>query len=158
MENMKLSAPWMTFVNKIRELFLADKEVKILYDDEMKNVKLYVADARKAEALEQLMPKEKAFGNIKLTIDVVPANEGEKSKVDLFREAFRGNGAVAGIHEVETPFGKTAYVIFEREVVQFFNDQMDDINGNLNTLYQEIAKDVFEDHDGIFFCTEAIPY
>jgi len=46
------------------------------------------------------------------------------------------------------------YVVFRNEVVQFFNDEMGDPNGLKSTLYQDIAKDVFADKDGIFFCTE----
>jgi hypothetical protein len=45
--------------------------------------------------------------------------------------------------------------VFEKKVVQFFNDQLDDINGNKSTLYQDIAKDVFEKHEGVYFCTAA---
>ena len=31
---------------------------------------------------------------------------------------------------------------------------MHDINGNCSTLYQEIAKDVFGEDEGICFCTD----
>lgn len=155
MSNVKLSPPWVTYVNKIRALFEMDDEVQILYDEEAQHVKLYVNDARKAEALSRLLPTQKTFGNVTLAIEIVPANDEEKSRADLFREAFRGNEALASIESIETPFGSKTYIIFCKKVVQFYNDQMDDIHGNLSTLYQEIAKDVFEDHDGIFFCTEA---
>mgnify|MGYP006958177364 CR=1 FL=1 len=45
--------------------------------------------------------------------------------------------------------------MFENKVVQFYNDQMDDINGNKSTLFQDIAGDVFGYDHGVFYCTEA---
>lgn len=39
------------------------------------------------------------------------------------------------------------------KVVQYFNDDLGDAHGVCSTLYQEIAKDVFGEHEGIFFCT-----
>ena len=45
------------------------------------------------------------------------------------------------------------YVVLKKEVVQFFNDNLNDIHGLETTLYQTIAKDVF-DGTGVFFCTD----
>ena len=58
--------------------------------------------------------------------------------------------------DAETPMGSFHYAVFQSKVVQFFNDDMSDINGNCTTLYQEIAKDVFSGRaEGVFFCTAA---
>ena len=46
------------------------------------------------------------------------------------------------------------YVVFTNKVVQFFNDNLNDIYGNVTTLYQEIASDVFDIESGVFFCTD----
>lgn len=45
------------------------------------------------------------------------------------------------------------YVVFEAKVVQFFNDDIGDINGIKSTLYEDIAEEVFEKKEGIYFCT-----
>lgn len=156
MENIKLSAPWTTFCNEIVALFENDLDIKIRYDDVEKNIKLFVSDAHKAEALAKILPAKKKFGNVVVTIDIVPANDAD-TITTVLNEAFRGNPAVQYIYDAETPFGPINYVVFKNKVVQFYNDQIDDINGNKNTLYQEIAKDVFEINTGdrVFFCTDA---
>ena len=73
----------------------------------------------------------------------------------MFRKAFEGNPAfsyavtVGGISSNDFN-----YVVFKNKVVQYWNDNLGDINGNESTLYQEIAKDIFEDCTGIYFCTD----
>lgn len=155
MDNIKLSPPWITFVHELQALFEEDPDVKIKYSEEDYTCNLYVEDARKADALTQLLPTEKDFGNVKLKINVVPADV-EETKVDLFADAFYNNPAVSRIESYDTPFGHVNYIVFENKVVQFYNDQMDDINGNKSTLFQDIAGDVFGYDHGVFYCTEAI--
>ena len=45
------------------------------------------------------------------------------------------------------------YVVFVKEVVQYFNDDLGDANGVCSTLYQDIAKRLFTSTEGVFFCT-----
>ncbi len=58
-------------------------------------------------------------------------------------------------HHVDGIFSNDiSYILFEPKVVQFFNDDLGDLNGLRSTLYQDIAANVFEDaHEGVFFCT-----
>lgn len=154
MENMKLSSPWQTFVNEVKALFEEDLDIKIKYSEADYKLDIYCEDARKADALTQLLPTEKDFGNVKLKISVIPADV-EITKADLFKDAFAGNPAVEYVTSYNTPFGKVNYVVFRNKVVQFYNDQMDDINGNKSTLFQDIAGDVFGYDHGVFYCTDA---
>lgn len=156
MSNAKLSSPWITFVHELDALFDPDPDITIYYEDKEPRVKLYVESTYKAEALAKLLPTEKTFGNITLKIDVVPANENTDRPVDLLKRAFEGNPVLEQVACITNPFGTINYAIFKREVVQFYNDQMDDAYGNKNTLYQEIAKDVFGQQDGVYFCTSAL--
>ena len=152
---MKLSSPWVEFYREIEALFAQDDEVKVVYDEEKNEVKLYVENARKADALTQLLPAEKTFGNVMLKITVIPANDLEVSKADLIAEAFDGNPALSYVQHVDAVIGAFDYAVFQNKVVQFFDDNLSDINGNKSTLYQDIAKDVFGTDAGVFFCTEA---
>ena len=152
---MKLSAPWVKFYNEIKALFEKDPEIKITFDEETPEVKLYVDNERKADALTKLIPSEKAFGNVTLKVTVIPANT-EPTKLDLLQEAFYGNPTLSYVWSADTPLGPFNYAVFENKVVQFFNDDMGDINGNCSTLYQELAKDVFGTDIGVHFCTEAL--
>ena len=155
MEKLNLSSPWMTFVHEIEALFGQDPDIQVMYDDEENAVKLYVDNSRKADALTKLLPVEKEFGNVTLKISVIPANVENEDTLSLMAKAFEGNPVVTDIQTVDAIIGTFKYVIFKKEVVQFFNDQLDDIHGNKSTLYHEIAKNIFTDLPGIHFCTES---
>ena len=155
---MKLSAPWITFYHEMEAMFGEDPEISVELDDSDEDemiIKLYVDNPAKAEALEQLLPMEKKFGNVSVYLEIIPANE-EESKIRLFQKAFENNPVFKFTYSVPNIGGlyPANYVVFENKVVQFFNDELNDIHGNKSTLYQEIAKDIFEDHEGIYFCTD----
>jgi hypothetical protein len=151
---IKLSPPWVNFYHEIAALFEQDPEVKVVYDEENYTIQLYVSNGRKADALAKLLPAEKDFGNVRICISVIPANENTEDPVSNFRDAFAGNAAVDNVVSIDTPFGKMNYVVFVPQVVQYFNDDISDLYGNRTTLFQEIAKDVFGDTYGVNFCTD----
>ena len=155
--NVKLSSPWIDYVHKLEAFFQKDPDVNIVFNDgEERKINIYVEKAAKAEALEELLPTDKTFGNVTVAINVIPANFGEK--IDLFRNAFEGNDAVSYIETISPPFTSNPfhYIVFQKEVVQYWNDNLGDINGVRSTLYQDLAKEIFEDLDlsGIYFCTD----
>ena len=148
-------SPWIGYYKEIKSLFQEDSTVKVKYDDSKNTIKLYVEDEEKADALAQLLPNRKVFGNITVNIDVIPANKVETPKIDLFRKAFDGNGAVAYIETVDNVSSNAFhFVVFQPEIVQYYNDDLSDINGLRSTLYQDIAKEIFGEREGIYFCTD----
>ena len=148
-------SPWIGYYKEIESLFQEDSTVKVKYDDSKNTIKLYVEDEEKADALAQLLPNRKVFGNITVNIDVIPANKVETPKIDLFRKAFEGNGAVAYIETVDNASSNAFhFVVFQPEIVQYYNDDLSDINGLRSTLYQDIAKEIFGEREGIYFCTD----
>lgn len=155
----KLSPPWVTFYRKMEALFGADPQIHLMFDEESYEIKVRVDNATKAEAIAQLLPLEKTFGNVTVNITVIPANI-EQDTQTLFRAAFDGNPAMSYVQHINTPFaGEVDYVVFANRVVQFQNDNIGDINGNMSTLYEDIARDVFEIDGGVFYCTDTeMPY
>ena len=160
-ERLKISPPWVTFVNKINALFSNDPDIDIVYDNDERKVKLYVANAEKAAALVMLLPSSKMFGNVYLGIAVIPGNNFavlplNVATEDLFNMAFDRNPVFAFTKSITGIFSNTlTYVVFKNRVVQFFNDNLNDIYGNISTLYQEIASDIFADKaEGVCFCTD----
>ena len=155
---IKKSAPWVTYYKEVNELFKKDKDVFVVFDEENVELKIYVKDQIKASAIQYLMPTEKEFGNVVLKIDVIPANGKELREVSTSNivtiacDAFRDNDAVYMVTDVRAVFD-LVYVIFRKEVVQFFDDNIGDINGNCSTLYEVIARDVFKGI-GIKYCTD----
>lgn len=150
---LNLSSPWVEFYREIEAMFKEDPQIKVVYDEEGNTVKLYVEDSDKADALSQILPTEKSFGNVTINIEVIPANVSSNSKFPLFRKAFEGNPVFSyatsssGVFEIN-------YVVFKNKVVQYPNDDISDVNGLRSTLYQNIADDIFTNREGIYFCTD----
>lgn len=154
-KEVKLSPPWSVFYNQIEAMFGKDPDIKIVYDEDNLIIKLYVNNEKKSTALCQLLPNTKVFGNVTLKIEVIPANENGVNLKSLFQNAFEGNPVFSYIEAVEGVFTNPInYVVFKKEVVQYFNDDLGDVHGVCSTLYQEIAKDIFGDKDSVFFCTD----
>jgi hypothetical protein len=112
----------------------------------------------------RLLPNEKTFGDVKVRVSVVPIEQGTEDeddfmdawKEEVFEAAFDGNGAFSFAKTIFGVFhSNLTYVVFKKRVVQYFNDDLGDAFGQCSTLYQDIAKNVFGELDGVFFCTEA---
>ena len=158
---LKLAPPWITYVNKVQAMFGADPEIRIVYDNDEVELKIYVEDSAKADAMQRLLPYYKTFGNAELGIKIIPANNkidlGTVTNKELFDIAFARNPVYAFSQEVVGILTNTlTYVVFKNKVVQFFNDNLDDIHGLVSTLYQDIADELFEESDlyGVFYNTD----
>lgn len=154
MAKLALSAPWNTLYRKIKCMFDKDPDVEILYDEEEATINVFVADKVKAAAIEKLLPALVSFGNISVNIKIVPgANPGTPGP-STFDEAFTGNGAFCYVKTIERFGAPISYIVLSNEVVQFFNDDIGDLYGLCSTLYEDIARDIFNAFNGVFYCTE----
>ena len=163
MAKLNLSPPWVVYYRKLSAFFKEDSEVRITYDEIEQEIKLYVDNAEKAVALENLLPSEQVFGNVILYVTIVPANETTFDSVkaaystnsnDIVRICFN-NKAVVGIKVIDGIMtNRMTFVIFKKEVVQWFSDDIGDYHGICSTLYQDLAKEIFGNIDGVFFCTD----
>ena len=159
---MKISPPWVTTINMITVLFDGDPQIACNVNDSGKNPSITLAcnNGDKVTALQQILPNEFEFGNVKLkvNIDGVPSNRVFKSKKELFETVFAGNPAFAYAvaPSEDTYWFSMTYVVFKNCVVQFFNDNLDDCHGIISTLYQDIAKEILtgEAAMGVYFNTD----
>ena len=165
---LKISPPWVTYVNKLQAIFDEDPQIAFNVDyngDDGPAVILSTNNPTKAVALSWLLPAEKYFGNVTLEIGIdcsapIP-NRVFETPQELFEAAFENNPVFAYI---VVPAGEywyppLTYVVFKNCVVQFFNDNLNDPHGVISTLYQDIADEIFEDmpyqaHGGIAYCTD----
>jgi len=153
---IKKSAPWVTYYKELNELFRKDDDVLVVYDEDDNTINVYVEDEVKAGAIQYLLPTEKKFGDVTLFINVIPSNKGSymvnvSNPLSVATDAFRDNDAVVAVTDISDVF-PLVYVIFKKRVVQYFDDNLGDVNGNCSTLYETMAKNVFNDV-GIKFCT-----
>ena len=155
MEKTRMSAPWVEYYNKVKALLGDDPDIVVEYDEDARKIKVFVNGTEKADALAQLLPAEKEFGNIKVTTAVIPANTQTYDKADLLKYALAGNPNFAYMQSVDGILSnRISYVVFKKKVAQYWNDNLGDINGNVSTLYQELAKEIFGAGDGILYCTD----
>ena len=160
---LKLEAPWYTYQKKVKALFERDPSIRVgdIYQPKDSTANyvfdIEVKDHEKFLALDRVFPKMKRFGNISLCIilyDEENAN-GMDEGVSLYEAIFRGNPILKDIQSVVDQAGvQHGFVRFQPEVIQFFNDDLTDFNGNWSGLAQDIAREVFEDdYRGVNFCT-----
>ena len=160
------SAPWVSYAHKLKALFDPDPDIRIDYIEDMNEVKLYIHGQKKYDALDYLLPKKKVFGNVTLYISLIPSNKmaGTSNISEIMKNAFEGNDIFSRVADAKTIFADATYVMFHKEVVQYFDDNLADLNGMRSTLYQDIADEVFRDMEndhmrlpalyGVHFCTE----
>lgn len=75
--------------------------------------------------------------------------------MELLKNALEGNKAVSYIRSMSiASLNDFNFIVFVPKVVQYYNDDTSDINGICSTLYQDLAKDLFGEQAGIFFCTD----
>ena len=153
---LKLTAPWRIYYKELCALFEKDEEVHIVYDEDNQLINLYVENEAKAEAMTTVLPVTIEYGNVELKINIIPADRCNfrRSNGELMSDLFYGNPILNNIIIYDGIFtNPITYVIFENKVVQYYNDDIGDVNGICSTLYQDIAKRVFNDLDGIYYCT-----
>ena len=164
MARINMSPPWVLYYKKLNALFDEDNDILVIYNEDEMEVKLYCTDEDKSEALSFLLPNTVSFGSVELKITIIPSNKEENGYVEGYNITikksniashvlFDGNGHVEEIKTVSTPFGDFTYVIFKKEVIQYFEDNLSDFYGNCSTLCETIAKEIFKDIEGVFFCT-----
>ncbi len=175
MARLKLSPPWVLYYKKLSALFDEDKTIKIIFDEDNMEIKIYSYLEEKFKALSFLLPNNVSFGDVNLKITVVPYNMEDDSltlntvikkfktedivtcqaavKILFEPDTVIGNQHVKNLEFVLTPYGEFLYVIFRKEVIQYYEDNLSDFYGNCSTLCETIAKEIFKDITGVFFCT-----
>lgn len=158
-----LATPWSTLYKKICALFERDDELQI---SELEKVdgnytfSITSDNAVKLRSLEKLLKSEYEFGNVKLIITFVYLDAGaDVITVSDLKNVFCGNTMVRDIVSGTLPGGATkTYVVFSKEVVQFYNDDLTDAYGNYNGLAEDIAREVFVDGGpGLSYSTDIVP-
>lgn len=160
MIKLALEAPWETFAKKVKALFHDDEQINVgdLYEtDGGYAFDIEVRKHEKFVALDRLLPSVKTFGNVTVEIVLYDEENVENDVAELFRTLFDGNPIVDSFKTRTDPAGYDwNYVLFRPEVIQFFDDDLADYNGNWNGLAEDIAREVFEENArGMNFCTAA---
>lgn len=156
--NLKLLPPWCNYANSIKALFLSDKEIEIETDDYESdnkefNITIKSPNKLKLYSISQLLENNVELGNITVIINYeytgIPVIDNK-----ILEMAFDGNPEVSKVDviydQTGTPF---TYCVFSKKVVQFYANNLGDINGNFSCLGEDVAKTIFKKQPGIFYCT-----
>lgn len=158
---MTIEAPWYTYQKKVKALFEMDPDICVgkVYEPEDSNTDyafdIEVKSHEKFVALDRVIPGQKAFGNVTLGIALYDMANGDKHPgVELFKTIFKDNPIMKDMKVITDQAGVDhVYVRFQPEVIQFFDDDLTDYNGNFNGLAEDIARDVFDESWSVNFCT-----
>lgn len=154
--NVNLSAPWITYYRQLDTILGKDPKIKVQFDEDDMVIRVYVDGQDKADALVALLPTKKSFGNVDVTISIIPSNQPTK-KVDLLRKVFEGNPIFSYASTIEgVMVNPISYVVFQPIVAQYWNDNLHDPHGLVSALYEDLARDIFGETEGICFSTESI--
>ena len=167
MANLKLISPWRNYYHEIQAFFKEDPYITVVFDEDNMEIKLFVQASDKAEALTQILNPEKTFGETTVKVTVIPANTATrdlklmmKSMIEaeeferVINIALDCNRLFNDIRVIKGLLGFNAiYVLFNKTVIQYYNDNIGDLNGVKSTLAEDIARDIFMQHPGIFYCT-----
>lgn len=165
---VKLAPPWSTYNKMVKVLLDDDPDINVsgLFesDGDEKDYdyafNIEVKDQNKFLALNKVLDPYVEFGNVVLKqILVDKTEEGKNPYVELYETIFTGNPHLKDIKEVKDPAGVIhCYVRFEPEVLQFYNDDLTDYNGNRSCLAENVAYEIFSKHldPSVNFCTADI--
>lgn len=156
---VSLQSPWVEHWWLVKTMFKNDDDIKIedieYLDDGKYEANIIVKDENKAAALNDVLCKVNEFGNVTLTFNIF-ANmnkQGDSNGVvelDDYKKLFNEKIADQFI-ELQDIFGNYHYfVVFKREVVSFYNDDLTDPWGMWNGLYQNIAEKIFVSSNVMF--------
>ena len=147
---VKIAAPWVEYYEQVNALFAPDPNVHVVYEEETKTVKVYAENNDTAAALAELLPEEKTFGNVTLKVVVVPPNSDiiETANMDfewLIKHAFLSNPLFSRCLTAEMGFGLViTYALFHADIVQYYNDSLNEFMGYKTTTCAELAKTVLD--------------
>ena len=152
---MKLAPPWVIYYKEINALFGDDPDITVQYEEDTNTINMKVDGQEKADAIVQILPTEKKFGNVVVKINVIPANKPQ-TELDVFKKAFEGNPIFSYAVSIDTGMTSNTfnYFVFKHKICQYYGDSLNDPHGNISMLYEEIARDVFEKNESVMFSTD----
>lgn len=154
MASLGILSPWVIYYKEIDIMFKDDPTISVIYDNDEQEIRIYVNDRQKADALENYLPAAKDFGDMVLKITVIPSNDAPLVPFagDTVKALFKDNPIVSYI--TTHPILGMQFVVFKYGVAQYFADNLGDVNGMNSTLFQDIAKRVFVNMKNVYFCTD----
>lgn len=169
LEKVGLQSPWVTHWNFVKAMFARDEEINVTEIREVppndENDKgLYEFDVEsgneeKIIAIRSILTNLIEMGNITLRININFTGTGglnavkdeEDITIETYKKAFENNLTLFDTISIKDVAGYVhEWVVFARDVVSFYNDDLLDPWGMWNGLYKDIAEQIFNSSDIMF--------
>ncbi|MCL2446093.1 MAG: hypothetical protein FWD06_04950 [Oscillospiraceae bacterium] len=150
-----LSPPWYTFFNMVKYSIGNDQCVNVLDMQEISEqsflIPIDVDCCDKARALATIVVSYKKFGNINVYVEVLhhgnvvqpgAAPKGLESLVKLYQQALETNRCFQCVEFRKIFDSVLLFPVFERTVIQFFNDDLSDLYNNFNGIAANVFAEV----------------
>ena len=153
---VRLSPPQYTYFNFIKYSIGNDPCVDVLDIEETSDVDylipIHVHNYEKAQALATILELHKSIGNFNITIEIYHCDqpvapieniENINSLLRVFRKALKTNCYFEFVEAAETfPGLKSIFPVFNKEIIQFFNDDLSDLFANFNGVAADVFREV----------------
>ena len=150
MNKARLSPPWCEYRSQLEKLFEQDPEVSVdNAPGSDRNIIVRVSgNAAKADALQRILKPSVTFGDVEISVSVVPDND--TSPEGYIRTAFAGNPALVEVATHTDSLGQpVTYTLFAPRAVQFFNDDISNPEGKTTRLLQDVALATLAGHAAV---------
>ena len=170
-----IQSPWVTHWNLVKAMFARDNEITVseireVPPNEENDKALYEFDVEsgneeKIIAIRSILTNLIEMGNITLRINMVYSGSGGSNAVkdvgditddgditlDDYKKAFENNLTLYDTISIKDVAGYVhEWVVFARDVVSFYNDDLLDPWGMWNGLYKDIAEKIFNSSNIMF--------
>ena len=144
-KKLGLSAPWVTYQGLVATLFKDDADITVSYlDEDEKTFTVSCSNPDKYMLLSKYLKPSATFGNVTVEVKLEYTGDApiKRGIADDMKKLFAGNPILEDVMEADTPFGDMTYLLFKREAVGFYNDDLSNPWGNANFLACDVANAV----------------
>lgn len=156
-----LSSPWEQIHHAMVAFFEEDPEITIGDIDENDDTGIYTmtvfsSSIEKFKALRKVLKKEYDFGNVTLKVNVdLDDKEYETNEVEDIETILQDNPLFKEMKCIKEAGATFNYCVFNKQVLQYFDDVLSDDQGFRSTLAQDIAEKIFATSQ-IMYCTSKV--
>lgn len=152
---ISLNAPWVDHYKKVYQLLSPDPELTVSKDlkevtEGCYNFYIISANGEKLDALRKVLRTNITFNTVILRMTFIHTDIGELEANDGpvipteedWEKAFTGNPLFCRIVKAGKGLFDMGYAVFAHEIIDYFSDDLSDINGYSHLLPATIVKEV----------------
>ena len=155
-----LQSPWIILHKGLYNLFAQDPDITVApnmiqCEGGVYETHISSSNYEKLSALKKIIRNETKMGNITARVVFDYDAPTDDIGVEDWKAAFAGNPLFKDIIAVPTPTGgEIDYVLFARDILTYYIDDITDLYGNKHIIVADLVKQVANETSNINICTE----